>query len=129
MRLLKFLVVIAFITILSLVYIDLQVKIYDLGYRGERKKTELQKLKDHQGDTALSIYKLKSVNHLGVRLLSDNSHMQFLDQKNIVRLETPTDLLTENTFAGAQANRPNRKPSLLAGLFSLRSQAEAEPIK
>ena len=128
MRLLKFFIAVIAVTALSLVYIDLQVQIYHLGYQGEHKKAELQKLRDYNGDASLDIYTLKSANNLGIRLLSDHSNMKFLDKKNIVKLEASDELLASSTLASTQFQKPN-KPNLLARLFSLRSQAEAEPIK
>ncbi len=128
MRLSKFFIAIFLVTVLSLVYIDLQVQIYSLGYQGEGKKTELQKLRDYHSDVSLNIYKLKSSNNLGVRLLSDNSKMKFLDQRNIVKLEAPLELAAQPALATARISG-STKPNLLARMFSLRSQAEAEPVK
>ena len=46
MKLSRFLTTLFVFTVFSLVYIELQVQIYDLGYKGEKKKTNIQKLMD-----------------------------------------------------------------------------------
>lgn len=116
-------------TALSLIYIQLQVQIYDLGYQGEKRKIEAQKLSDDKGDIAYNICRLKSANNIGIKLLADNSHMRFLDTRHIVRLETPIQLLDKSYLVKAQTEKIAKRPNLLASIFSLKSQAEAEPIK
>ena len=126
MRLLKFFLFICVFTVLSLVYIELQVQIYELGYQGENKKTEVQKLTDNNSDVIYNICKLKSANNLGIKLLADNSNMRFLDNKHIVQLRTPV-LLEGSDLVKTQVGSLVKKPNLLASIFSLKSQAEAEP--
>lgn len=129
MKLSRFLTTLFIFTIFSLVYIELQVQIYDLGYKGENKKTCIQKLMDDNSDLVYNIYKLKSANHLGVTLLSDSSKMKFLDDSHIIKLETPTQLLDNSSLDSVSNRSINKKPNLLASIFTLKSQAEAEPIK
>ncbi len=125
MRLLKFLGAMLILTSLSLAYIQLQVQIFDLAYQGKHRETELQKLMDTNGHMAYKISALTSSNHLGFKLLTDNSNMQFLDAQHIVRLETPV----VSTRARIASNASMRKSNFLAGIFTLKSQAEAGPIK
>ena len=115
-------------TALSLVYIQLQVQIYDLGYKSESKKTEALKLKDNNTDIAYNIYKLKSASNLGIKLLNDDSKMHFLDNRHIIKLETPPELLGTGEPAKTDISKLSKRPNLLASIFSLKSQAEAEPI-
>jgi len=127
MRLLKFLFIAVVFTVLALVYIHLQVQIYDLGYKGELKKTELQKQNDFNGYLNDKILRLTSANHLGVKLLKDNSRMQFLDGHHIVTLQNPA--LNALSLQGKGKGPNGHRQNLLAGIFSLRSQAEAGSIK
>jgi len=132
MKLLKFVVVAFVFTILALVYIHLQVQIYDLGYKGEFKKTELQKQNDINGYLSYNISRLKSANHLGVKLLGNHSEMQFLDNNHVVKIKTPAGLLkSESALSLRDKNKAEglHRQNLLAGVFSLRSQAEAGSIK
>ena len=119
-------------TVFALVYIELQVEIYDLGYQGENRKSEVQKLMDDNGYVVSNICQLKSAHHLGVQLLTDNSHLRFLDNNHIVKLEMPAPLLESSRLVNAEKaemNHANKKSSLWVSIFSLKSQAEAEPIK
>ena len=130
MKLSKIFMLMVTVTFVSLFYIQLQVQIYDLGYQGERRKVEAQKLADSNGYLTSNIMQLKSVNHLGVKLLGDNStRMQFLDNKHIVKLVAPQQVLGENSFLVAQTHKLDKRSRLLAGVFSLKSQAEAEPLR
>ena len=129
MRLSRFFLMMIVFTTLSLVYIQLQVQIFDLGYKSESKKIEAQRLKDHNTDIAYNIYKLKSASNLGVKLLSDDSKMRFLDNRHIIKLETPAELLGGSEPAKTDISKLSKRPNLLASIFSLKSQAEAEPIQ
>lgn len=130
MRLSKFITALFVLTVFSLVYIELQVQIYDFGYKGEKKKVHIQRLTDIHSDLVYNIYKLKSANHIGIKLLSaEDSKMQFIDNNHIIKLETPAQLLESGGFQVSEAGADGKKPGLLAGIFFPRSQAEAEPIK
>ncbi len=113
-------------------YIQLQVQIYDLGYQSERNKAQLQELTDHRNQLASSILTLKSSSHMGIKLLSEKSQMQFLDNKNIVKLTTPPRVLkTAKSDLTKKQNvqRPEKGLRLLAGALSLHSQAEAGLVR
>ena len=125
MKLPKCLLCIIFCTIVALVYIQMQVQIYDLAYQGKNKQKAIQQLKDENSDVIYDICTLKSANHLGVKLLSENSGMQFLDDTRIVLVETPQEVVQSDTLALSS----NRRPGFLASIFSLKSQAEARTIK
>ena len=112
------------ITILSVIYINLQVQIYDFAYQAKKKEKDIRRLVDHNGNMIYSILKLKSANHLGVKLLTENSNMQFMDSNNVVKLETHIPLKNEQRPAAAQ--NIEKKSNVLASIFSLRSQAEAK---
>ena len=127
MRLLRFLGAMLVLTVLSLAYIQLQVQIFDLAYQGKHKETELQKLMDTNGNTAYRISALTSSNHLGFKLLTDKSNMQFLDAQHIVKLETPIPLAEYRALIAS--NAPEKKQNFLASIFTLKSQAEAGSIK
>lgn len=130
MKLSKFLAMLFVVTVFSLVYIELQAQIYDLGYKGEKKKNHIQKLADVRSDLTYNIYKLKSANHIGIKLLSaEDPKMKFIDGSHIITLETPVRLLEGDDSTVSQASTAGRKPGLLASIFIPRSEAEAQPIK
>lgn len=130
MKLSRFLAMLFFFTVFSLVYIELQVQIFDLGYKGEKKKVHIQKLADIHSDLVYNIYKLKSANHIGITLLSaEDPKMRFMDYNHIIRLETPVQLLSGGDFKISQSSPESKKPGLLVSIFTPRAQAEAEPVK
>lgn len=124
MKLTKFLKGMAIVTIFSVIYINLQVQIYDFAYQAKKKEKDIRRLVDHNGNVTYNILKLKSANHLGVKLLAENSNMQFMDSSNVVQLESHISLKKEQRPAAS--SKTEKKPNVLASIFSLRSQAEAK---
>lgn len=125
MRLQKFLGMIIIVTMISLIYICLQVKIFDLAYQGKYKEGQIRQLTDDNGIVICRILALKSANNLGVQLLKDNSDMRFLDKTHIVKLATP-EVLEKKTNLVAKIEKA---PNFFINLFSLKSQAEAKPME
>ncbi len=76
----------AFITVLSLFYIHLQTKIYDLAYQAKRKEHQIQKLRDDNGLNTYHILALKSVSNIGQKLLVEDSQMQFVGNDKVYEL-------------------------------------------
>lgn len=107
---------------MSLLYIQLQVQIFDLAYQGKSRELEMQRLSDENTAILYNISTLKSANHLGEKVLSQDSGMKFLDDEHVVKLMTPVHH-PENLNLVAN---PDKK-SFFADLFSLKSQAEAGP--
>ena len=126
MKLLRFLRLVVFSTIVAVVYIQLQTQIIELAYQAKAKEKQIRRLKDEQGRIVHDILMLKSPTYLGVKLLDDASRMKFLDQGSIVKLES-NEIFEEQIHqkAGERRTRPN----FLATLFSLKSQAEAKPLE
>jgi len=111
---------------MALIYTQMQFNIYALAYNGKEKENEVFKLVDENSYVAYNIAKLKSANCLGLELLTDQKDVDFLDNKDIVQLKTPGSANGEMQVASAA---PKSKWSLLAGIFSLKSEAEARPIR
>ena len=129
MRFAKFLTAAVIFTILALVYTHLQVQIYRFGYQAELKKTELQKQGDVNGYLSENILRLKSANYLGVKLLGSHSQqMKFVDHSHVITLKTPASSGGER-ISLRDSKKQGTWPNLLAGVFSLKSQAEAGSIK
>ena len=126
MRLPKFLMTMIFLTLLALVYTHLQVQILDFAYQGKARQMKLQKLKDDNDAVMYNICILKSASNLGMKLLADNSHLRFLDDANIVKIESNKKL--EDGYL-VSSKKEVKKASLFSGIFSLKSQAEAGSIK
>lgn len=73
-------------TVLSLFYIHLQMNIYGLAYAAKRKEHEIQKLRDDNGVHTYHILALKSVGHIGEKLLDEDSKMQFISTDKVYEL-------------------------------------------
>ncbi len=110
-------------TFLILVYIHLQMQIVDLAYQGQSKESEIEDLLDKNGSTFYAISKLKSANHLGEKLLAENSKMQFAGANDIIYVAANGDMIGNNDLQQALPVEP--KPSILANLLSFATQAEA----
>lgn len=110
-------------TFLILVYIHLQMQIVDLAYQGQRKETQIEDLLDKNGSTFYAISKLKSANHLGEKLLAENSKMQFAGANDIIYVAANGDMIGNNDLQ--QALPVEQKPNILANLLSFATQAEA----
>jgi len=129
MKLKKFFIVMGLATILALVYIQLQVQIFDLAYKGKYKEKLITKLMDDNGDVKSNICLLQSSNHLGLRLLEKNSPMQFLSQDQIVKLTITQDFDNSHPVSSRTVQVAEKKPNFLASIFSVKSQAEAVPLR
>ena len=125
MKLARLAKVMVFITVLSLIYIHLQMQIFDLAYEGKVKEKVIRQLKEDNGNATYTILKLKSSNHLGCQVLTDDSDLEFFDSANVVRLEAPQEFGMNQKMASLP--KSIKKASILGGLFSLTTQAQAHP--
>ncbi|MBI3617080.1 MAG: hypothetical protein HY210_02545 [Candidatus Omnitrophica bacterium] len=110
-------------TFLILIYIHLQMQIVDLAYQGQRKEAQIADLLDKNGSTFYAISKLKSANHLGEKLLAENSKMQFAGANDIIYVAASGEMIGSNDLE--RASPVGQKPSILANLLSFATQAEA----
>ena len=121
MKLLKMLWMMFVITGLALIYIHMQMETFALAYEAKNKEKEIIKIKEVNGLLAYNILELKSSNHLGAKLLAENSNLKFRDPGNVVQLVSAKPVKETKKLQIAQAKRnPN------AFLNFLRSQAEAQ---
>lgn len=116
------------ITAISLIYIQMQVTIYDLAYQGKVQENKVFDLSDDNNHVSYNIAKLKSTNHLGDYVFDDRSDLIFLDRDHIVNLRTSSDFFDEPRLA-LNKEPKTEKIGLLARIFSLKSEAEAGPIQ
>ena len=123
MKLFRFIKIMVTLTSFALIYIHLQMQIFDLAYQGKIKEKEIRKLIDDNGNVTYNILKLKSSNNLGEKLLGEQSQLQFLDNDRVVKLDIPQSI-EENVLAAVASEK---KPNFFANLFTLKSQAEAKP--
>jgi len=123
MRLNRFFIFLLIITVVSLLYVQVQVEIVKLAYEGRVKESRLKDLLDDRGLLVYNINKLESVNNLGQTVLCSQQDLQFTDKSQIASLKLPARL-------NINLANSSRTTNFFANLFSLKSQAEAtEKIK
>ena len=101
MRLSKFIKFMLLVTVLSLIYIHMQMQIFDLAYKGKRKEKKIINLSENNNMLTYNILQLKSACHLGLNLLEENSGLQFSDNNSIVHLMTPEAMSAEEEILAA----------------------------
>ncbi|VAW13166.1 hypothetical protein MNBD_BACTEROID05-861 [hydrothermal vent metagenome] len=127
MRLLRLYQLMGLVTAVSLVYIHMQMQIIDLAYRGKSKEKQIKKLIEKNGNTTYQVLSLKSANSIGVKLLAENSSMDFAEPKNIIEVQVSADQLTKKSSNDLSSVKTNTNP--LLSLLSFGSRAEARMQK
>ena len=119
MKFLKFTKILIFMTILSLIYIHLQIQIIGLAYQGKEREKGMLRLAEVNGHLKYEILALTSSNHLGVKMLSENSKMEFMDSQDIVQVS----YVPEHSVTQVSETEKPKKP--LLSLLSFAKEAEA----
>ena len=99
------------------------MQIVDLAYRGKIRENQMRKLSEENGNITYNILKLKSASHLGLKLLNENSKMQFADQSDIVHVQAPKQLIARNQVQ--EDAKTDKKTNSLLSLLSFGALAEA----
>ena len=124
MRLARFLKFIIVGTILALIYTQMQMQIFTLAYRGKFKEKQIRKLIEENGNVTYSILTLKSSTHLGGKMLSEESVMEFAGPQNVVEVRMPKKSFSKESLK--KTERSGKLSSSLLSLISIKSeQAEA----
>ena len=123
MKLTRVLKIMSVITVLSLVYIHMQMQIIDLAYKEKSKEDRIKMLIEENGNVMYTILTLKSANYLGIKMLDEDFGMQFVETKDIVQISA-SEKFFNDLSPDKQLNSGDKKKSLLTFL-SLSSQAEA----
>lgn len=126
MSLLKFMKWIGIATVMSLVYIHMQMQIYASGYERIAYEKQIRKLLEKNGDVTHTILTLTSSDHLGKNILEKDSKMQFVDSKDIVALRTQRNITRTNPD---QQKISKKTSNPLLSLLSFEGEAQAKPIK
>jgi len=117
MRLLRVIKFILPLTILSLVYIHMQMRIIELAYQSKTKENEIQQLTEANENINYTILTLKSANNLGIKMLSEHSDMHFMDPLDIMRVATPEAMI--RLEPPIKNKNPNKIKVLILGLLSI----------
>lgn len=125
MRLSKFIQSVSLGTLVALIYIHLQMQIYSLAYQGKQREDRIQQLSECNSTTAYHILELKSVNHLGGRLLSQENPLRFRDQQSIIQLVTADPVATERETVVLQ--NPKKENSIFS-MLTVKAEARPRPL-
>ncbi len=126
MKLSKFILLVAFSTFTCIIYVQLQVQIFEFAYTGKKKETAFKELLDRKSALVYNIMWLESAQNIGQSLLSRDQNLQFSESSQIAKIDLPIQL------AGNFNKEPkpeNKKPNFLVSFFSLKAEAQAKPIK
>ena len=123
MRLSSFLKVIFFITFVCLIYINMQMRIIGLAYTGKEKENNINRLKNENDYLIYKVLSLKSSNHLGDKILQEDSKLQFAENKQIIYVAP--SLTKIKTRQEVRLSLALPKKSSLTKWFSFTNAAEA----
>ena len=122
MKLIKTIRIMGLLTVLALIYIHMQMQIFDMAYQGKKKQSEMEILLNQNAVASYEIMKMTSSHNLGLKLLNENSDLKFCAQDNV--LEVATTKSVGDKGQGLAQSIPGKGNPLL-GFLSLRSEAEA----
>lgn len=128
MSLKKFFILSFFVTVFALIYVQMQVSIYDLAYQGKVKEEQVSRLVDRNTHNTLNIARLTSARSLGGWFSEKNSEIDFINENNIVKVKVPAGDGKSISVASISTMSQNGL-NALTRLFSLRSIAEAHPAR
>jgi len=88
----------SFVTIIALLYIHMQMKIFELSYNGKDKEKIIRELNDSNGALDHQILTLESANNLGNKLLDDTGNsLQFMDNMRVMKVMTSARVMQRLT--------------------------------
>ena len=129
MRLIKFIKCMSLLTVLTLVYIHMQMQIFDLAYRGKQKEMVINDLSEQNGTIAYDILKMKSAHHLGTNLLAEGSGLRFRDDESVIKLAvTPEPPQGEVVLRTAGLSARQNIMKFLSAHFTREAQAQEKQV-
>jgi len=119
--------IISVFTILCLVYIHMQMQIFELAYQGKRKANAIAALMEENSMVKTDILEMKSSKALGVKLLDDQASLQFRDTSKVVELVARPTI--EPAVEQVALSSVPPKENLFLNLISFGTQAEAKTLE
>ena len=126
MRLSRFILLVAFVTLTCIIYVQLQVQIFEFAYNGKKKEVAFKELLDRKNTLMYNVFWLESAQNIGTSLLSRDVNLQFSEKSQLASIDLPLQL------AGSFTTEPKietKRQNFLISFFSLKSEAQAKPIK
>ncbi|MEI7998058.1 MAG: hypothetical protein WCH62_00920 [Candidatus Omnitrophota bacterium] len=113
----------SFVTIIALIYIHMQLQIFDLAYQGKYKEKRMHELRDHSGLLTHQILTLKSANHLGNQLLEKESNFQFVSNDRIMTMAGPASMISKVSPQAVKSKGENPMWNFLSFLAPAEAKA------
>jgi hypothetical protein len=108
MKLSKFILLLGFITLTCVIYVQLQVQIFELAYNGKKKEMAFKELLDRKSTLMYNIFWLESAQNIGQNLLSRDVNLQFSEKSQIAKIDLPIRLA--GSFTG-EPKIENKRPN------------------
>ena len=122
MSLKTWLKVMSFGTIMALIYIHMQMQIFDLAYQGKDREKHMHELRDVNGLLTHQILTFKSANHLGNQLLDKGRNLEFVSNDHIMTLKGPASMFSRNVIPSMKT----RSESMFSSFLSFLTPQEAK---
>ena len=123
MPLTRILKILALLTTVSLVYIQMHMDIIEMAYQGKKQEATIRRLKEDRQLLTFAIQNLKSAHHIGAQLLAKDSDMEFVSPKDVVEISLPVET-QDKTFEKLASSEESTGQKILSWL-SLTRSAEA----
>ncbi|HOX54517.1 MAG: hypothetical protein PHI86_01365 [Candidatus Omnitrophica bacterium] len=124
MRLSRFFVILILVTMISLLYVQMQVAIFQSAYAASDKESQVRDLLDTKTVLVYNINRLESAQNIGNKVLCSKTDLQFTAEDQIASLKLPAQL-AKSWRVNSSVRQSHPRYNLFAYLFNLGSQAEA----
>jgi len=121
MRTPKLLLVIFMVTLISVVYVYQQSRIFDLAYSSSKKQTVMKDLLDANNILRYNLNVISSLSYLDKKLFSRNADFEMPNSEQLVRLTSARERI-------GLTQELKKRNNLLAILFGIEKQAEAKTL-
>ena len=129
MRFFVFLKVMFVLTIVSLMYINMQMKIIDLAYQGTKKENYMDSLVEKNGNLTYAISTLKSSSHIGLKMLSGGlADMQFVNPDNVLHILMPIEMREETLKQSKKLQMVSDNVKSIFNILSFGKEAQAMEV-
>ncbi len=123
MRLVNLFKIMCMAIVISLVYINMQMRIIDLAYQGKQKENQIRRLIEENGNLTYAILTLKSSHNLGLKMLDDEYGMEFVDPDNVLQISTP--ILEDTSDKDTRQIAAKEKTNPILNIISFGTEAQA----
>lgn len=74
------------LTTVALMYLQMQMQIITLAYQGKARQQQIKRLVEEKLQLTHKLFTLESVDHVGDKILAEDSHMQFMHPSHVIEI-------------------------------------------